>query len=69
MEKPTCPDELRNELVIVDLTTQGSSEGPSVTSLEQGLTLAAKYLSSSVKPSTLTQVIIFILIHLKTDLI
>ena len=60
MEKPTCPDELRNELIIVDLTTQNSTERPSVTSLEQGLTLAAKYLQSSVKPSTLTQVIIFV---------
>ena len=25
MEKPTCPDELRNEIVIVDLTTVGAS--------------------------------------------
>ena len=53
MEKPTCPDELKNELVIVDLTLEPV---PATSSLDHGLELAAKYLQSSVKPSTLDQV-------------
>jgi hypothetical protein len=58
MEQPTCPDELRNELIVIDLTlAPASEEMEPTTSLDQGLSLAAKYLQSSVKPSTLCQVI------------
>jgi hypothetical protein len=57
MEKPTCPDELLNEIVIVDLTTENLLCEPPPSSFDHGLALATKYLQSSIKPSTLSQVI------------
>ena len=65
MEKPTCPAELLNEIKIVDLTTQGALGEPPENSLQRGLALAANYLQSSVKSSTLNQVNIYFHWYLK----
>ncbi len=64
MEKPTCPDELRNEVLIIDFTKDSQSFSnpiPPETSLHRGLTLATEYLQKSIKPSTQNQVFTYLL--------
>jgi hypothetical protein len=57
MEKPTCPDELPNEIVSVDIMNENLTCEPPPSSFNHGLALATKYLQSSIKASTLSQVI------------